>query len=93
MMRPLCCVAETTQPHLADSYGPQKGNAMFPRLIRDRLKALEAQIMPPPQSRVFVFYGDDEPSRLDPPLAEQIAAFKAENSVGQHDHLVVVTFA
>jgi hypothetical protein len=39
--------------------------------IRDRLKALEAQIMPPPQSRVFVFYGDDEPSPLDPPLAEQ----------------------
>lgn len=64
---------------------------MFPRGIRDRLKALEDRIAP--QSRVFVFYEDDEPSPLDPPLAEQLAEFKTKNGVGPHDHLVTVTFA
>ena len=62
---------------------------MIPR-VRDRLKALEAQIMPPPQSRVFSLAIDDRsPLNRD----EQLAASKSEHAVGQHDHLVVVTFA
>ena len=64
---------------------------MFSR-VGDRLKRLEAQIMP--KGRVFVFYGD-EPSPLNPdlpPYAEQLAAFKANNGVGPHDTLVTVVF-
>jgi hypothetical protein len=62
---------------------------MIPR-IRERLKALEDRIMPPPQSRVFTLAIDEQS-----PLAsdEQLAAFKAEKCVAPHDHLVVVTFA
>jgi hypothetical protein len=61
---------------------------MIPR-VRDRLKALEDRIMPPPQSRVFAFFGDDQaPLTCD----EQLAAFKAEKRVAPHDHLVVFTF-
>ena len=54
--------------------------------IRDRLEQLEARIAP--KGRVFVLHRDD-----GLPHAEQVAAFKAENGVKQHDHLVVVAFS
>jgi hypothetical protein len=62
---------------------------MIPR-IRDRLKALETRIMPPPLARVFAFFMDDQsPLSRD----EQLAAFKAEHGVTAFDHLVVMTFS
>jgi hypothetical protein len=63
---------------------------MIPR-VRDRLRALEAQILPVPQ--IYVFFRVEEPDL--PPYAEQLAVFKAEKSVRPHDILaeVVVTFA
>ena len=62
---------------------------MTPR-VRDRLKALEDRIMPPPRSRVFTLViNDQSPLTTD----EQLAGFKAEKCVAPHDHLVVVTFA
>ena len=42
-----------------------------------------------PQGRVFVFFRAEEPAL--PPYAEQLAAFKAEKSVGPHDTLVEIT--
>ena len=78
---------QNNQPYSAASYGPQKGNAMSPR-IRDRLKALEARIAP--KSRIFVFFRAEGPDL--PPYAEQLAAFKAEKGVGPHDYLVEVVF-
>lgn len=44
-VRPAIVRNRTNQPHLAASYGPQKGFAMFSR-VRDRLKRLKDQITP-----------------------------------------------
>jgi hypothetical protein len=52
---------------------------------RDRLKALEAEILP--KGRAFVFF-KDETSALG--SDEQVEAFKAEKGVGPHDTLVAV---
>jgi hypothetical protein len=61
---------------------------MIPRL-KDRLKALEDRIMPPPRASSFSIVIDDQS-----PLSqgEQIEAFKAEMRVTPHDHLVILTF-
>jgi len=59
--------------------------------LSDRVKALEAQILP--KGRVFVFFSFDEP---DPPsYDERLASFKAENGVGPNDavHEVALTFS
>ena len=60
----------------------------MPSRLSDRLKHLEAQILPQP--RVFVFFRAEEPDL--PPYAEQLAAFKAEKGVGPHDIVAEVTF-
>jgi hypothetical protein len=55
---------------------------------RDRLARLEAEILPRP--RVFVMFRVEEPGA--PLHAEQLAAFKVENGVGQHDIVAEVSF-
>ena len=57
----------------------------------DRMKALEAQILP--KGRHFVFISFEEPSLS--PRAERLAAFRAEHSIAPSDliHEVTVTFA
>jgi hypothetical protein len=56
----------------------------------DRLKALEAQILP--KGRHFVFISFEEPNL--PPRADRLAAFKAENSIAPGDPIreVSITF-
>ena len=63
----------------------------MPSRLNDRLKHLEAQILP--QRRVLVFLRFESPDL--PPYAEHLAAFKAENNVGPNDalHTVRVNFA
>jgi hypothetical protein len=68
-------------------YGPQKGLVMLSR-IRDRLKRLEGQIMPPSARLPCSSKPRSQASRPN----EQLAAFKAEKGVGPHDTLVTVTF-
>jgi hypothetical protein len=65
----------------------RKDLPMFSR-IRDRIAKLEEQILPKP--RVFVFFRAGEPGI--PAYAEQLAAFKAEKGVGQHDIVAEVSF-
>jgi hypothetical protein len=57
----------------------------------DRLKALEAQILP--KGRHFVFLTFEEPNL--PPRADRLAGFRAENGAGPNDtiHEVTVTFS
>jgi hypothetical protein len=57
---------------------------------RDRLKALEAQILPKGRAFVFVFFSGEGSSR-----AGQLAAFKAESGADPSDtiHEVIVTFS
>jgi hypothetical protein len=62
----------------------------MPSRIRDRLERLEAQLAPPRPARVFVCNIEDAPDFPSP--AEQVAAFKAENGVTQHDHLITLAF-
>jgi hypothetical protein len=79
--------SQNNHPYSAASYGPQKGNAVSPR-IRDRLKALEARIAP--KSRIFVFFRAEGPDL--PPYAEQLAEFKAKQCVVTTDILLIVSF-
>jgi hypothetical protein len=65
----------------------RKDLPMFSR-IRDRIAKLEEQILPKP--RIFVFFRAEEPDLA--PYAEQLAAFKAEKGVGQHDIVAEVSF-
>lgn len=65
---------------------------MFTRNARllDRVERLEAQLKPP--GRVSVMFRVEAPGI--PSRAAQLAAFKAEKSIGPHDtvHAVVFTF-
>jgi hypothetical protein len=56
---------------------------------RDRLKALEARILPKGRAFVFVFFSGEGSSRAD-----QLAAFKAESGADPSDtiHEVILTF-
>ena len=80
-------VAETTNP-ISASYGPQKGNAMFPRRIRDRLKALEDRIAP---NRAYSCSSELR-ARTFRPMPNS-AGFKAEHGVTPQDTLIRVVFA
>jgi hypothetical protein len=55
--------------------------------LNDRLKHLEAKILP--KGRVLVFFSFDEP---DPSYDERLAALKAEKGVGPSDTVATVTF-
>ena len=64
--------AETTRQR--SPVASKKDTPMIPR-VKDRLKALEARLLPPPAARVFFIVIEDQSLLTSD---EQLAAFKAE---------------